>query len=100
MSSKIETLGRNHPSIYPARLSKTVAELITQVAPISPSLTVAEVSDLFLKQPQLYYLPVVDYDIPVWNGLPPRFYEHLSVPLWAGTVQQEAQSPRLWRNPF
>lgn len=65
MSSKIETLGRNYPSIYPARLSKTVAELITQVAPISPSLTVAEVSDLFLKQPQLYYLPVVDYDIPV-----------------------------------
>ena len=52
-------------SADPARLPKTVAALITPVTPIAPALTVGAVSELFLKKPQLYYLPIVDGDSPV-----------------------------------
>lgn len=44
---------------------KTVAALITRVPTIPPELSVSEVSNLFHRKPQLYYLPVVKNNQPV-----------------------------------
>ncbi|MBZ4194857.1 MAG: GNAT family N-acetyltransferase [Candidatus Contendobacter sp.] len=64
MNRNTEAVSSPH-SGHPARLPKTVAALITPVTPIAPALTVAVVSELFLKKPQLYYLPIVDGNMPV-----------------------------------
>ena len=64
MSHHPEAPGDSHWVDSP-QLPKTVAALITPVAPIAPSITVAAVGELFFKKLQLYYLPVVDVDEPV-----------------------------------
>lgn len=64
MSDDPEASGDRY-SVHSTQLPKTVAALITHVAPIAPSITVAAVSELFLKKLQLYYLPIVDGDSPV-----------------------------------
>lgn len=60
---KMEKIGTPlHLEILPP---KTVAALINRVPTIAPDLSVGEVSNLFYRKHQLYYLPVVENDKPV-----------------------------------
>ncbi|KAB8064467.1 MULTISPECIES: GGDEF domain-containing protein [Janthinobacterium] len=72
----VQALGRNGVAVYPQRsnLEKngaSIRKLLHRVAAVSPQLNNNEVYDIFLKEPKLMIIPVVDDGVPL--GLISRF---------------------------
>lgn len=72
----VKALGRNGVAVYPRRggLDKNAAsilKLLQHVAAVSPEMNNNEVYDIFLKDPKLLIIPVVDAGLPL--GLISRF---------------------------
>lgn len=72
----VQALGRNGVAVYPQRSSlekngASIRKLLNKVAAVSPQLNNNEVYDIFLKEPKLMIIPVVDDGVPL--GLISRF---------------------------
>ncbi|UQV48198.1 GGDEF domain-containing protein [Janthinobacterium lividum] len=72
----VQALGRNGVAVYPQRSSlekngASIRKLLHRVAAVSPQLNNNEVYDIFLKDPKLMIIPVVDDGVPL--GLISRF---------------------------
>ena len=72
----VQALGRNGVAVYPQRSSlekngASIRKLLHRVAAVSPQLNNNEVYDIFLKEPKLMIIPVVDDGVPL--GLISRF---------------------------
>lgn len=72
----VQALGRNGVAVYPQRSSlekngASIRKLLHKVAAVSPQLNNNEVYDIFLKEPKLMIIPVVDDGVPL--GLISRF---------------------------
>jgi len=72
----VQALGRNGVAVYPQRSSlekngASIRKLLHRVAAVSPEKNNNEVYDIFLKEPKLMIIPVVDQGIPL--GLISRF---------------------------
>lgn len=72
----VQALGRNGVAVYPQRSSlekngSSIRKLLHRVAAVSPQLNNNEVYDIFLKEPKLMIIPVVDDGVPL--GLISRF---------------------------
>ncbi|MEG1117165.1 MAG: EAL domain-containing protein, partial [Janthinobacterium sp.] len=72
----VQALGRNGVAVYPQRSSlekngASIRKLLHRVAAVSPQVNNNEVYDIFLKDPKLMIIPVVDDGMPL--GLISRF---------------------------
>ncbi|MDN2700600.1 GGDEF domain-containing protein [Janthinobacterium sp. SUN176] len=72
----VQALGRNGVAVYPQRSSlekngASIRKLLHRVAAVSPEKNNNEVYDIFLKDPKLMIIPVVDDGVPL--GLISRF---------------------------
>ncbi|MBB5609388.1 MULTISPECIES: GGDEF domain-containing protein [unclassified Janthinobacterium] len=72
----VQALGRNGVAVYPQRSSlekngASIRKLLHRVAAVSPEKNNNEVYDIFLKEPKLMIIPVVDQGLPL--GLISRF---------------------------
>ncbi len=72
----VQALGRNGVAVYPQRSSlekngSSIRKLLHRVAAVSPQRNNNEVYDIFLKEPKLMIIPVVDDGVPL--GLISRF---------------------------
>ncbi len=71
----VKTLARNGVAVYPQRGAEknaaTIVKLLHQVQTVPPGMTNNEVYEIFLKEPKLLIIPVVDGDQPL--GLISRF---------------------------
>ena len=72
----VQALGRNGVAVYPQRSSlekngASIRKLLHKVAAVSPEKNNNEVYDIFLKEPKLMIIPVVDDGVPL--GLISRF---------------------------
>eukprot|EP01133_Synstelium_polycarpum_P020877 gene20877-25069_t len=72
----VQALGRNGVAVYPQRSSlekngASIRKLLHRVAAVSPDKNNNEVYDIFLKEPKLMIIPVVDDGVPL--GLISRF---------------------------
>ncbi|MFZ4875698.1 GGDEF domain-containing protein [Janthinobacterium sp. Mn2066] len=72
----VQALGRNGVAVYPQRSSlekngASIRKLLHLVAAVSPEKNNNEVYDIFLKEPKLMIIPVVDQGVPL--GLISRF---------------------------
>ncbi|MDO8047172.1 GGDEF domain-containing protein [Janthinobacterium sp. SUN211] len=72
----VQALGRNGVAVYPQRSSlekngASIRKLLHRVAAVSPKKNNNEVYDIFLKDPKLMIIPVVDDGVPL--GLISRF---------------------------
>ncbi|MCL6485273.1 MAG: GGDEF domain-containing protein, partial [Janthinobacterium lividum] len=72
----LQALGRNGVAVYPQRSSlekngASIRKLLHQVAAVSPDKNNNEVYQIFLKEPKLMIIPVVDNGVPL--GLISRF---------------------------
>ncbi|MCM2565068.1 GGDEF domain-containing protein [Janthinobacterium kumbetense] len=72
----VQALGRNGVAVYPQRSSlekngASIRKLLHRVAAVSPERNNNEVYDIFLKDPKLMIIPVVDDGVPL--GLISRF---------------------------
>ena len=72
----VQALGRNGVAVYPQRSSlekngASIRKLLHRVAAVSPEKNNNEVYDIFLKEPKLMIIPVVDDGVPL--GLISRF---------------------------
>ncbi len=79
-----QALSRNGVAVYPQRQhennSVSILKLLHRVAAVPPSMTNNEVYELFLREPKLLIVPVVDEELPL--GLISRFdvIEHFARP--------------------
>ncbi len=72
----VKALGRNGVAVYPQKTgveksSVTILKLLHRVASIAPAMSNNEVYELFMKDPKLIIIPVVDQGVPL--GLLSRF---------------------------
>jgi diguanylate cyclase (GGDEF)-like protein len=79
----VKALARNGVAVYPQRSEKntvSILKLLHEVAAVSPAMTNNEVYQIFLADPKLLILPVVDQETPL--GLISRFQmiEHFARP--------------------